>query len=60
MDKKKVYKNPDLPTKICAACGKPMAWRKRGKKIGEKLNFARSVAVIIRKASDFISLLPDF
>lgn len=39
MDKKKTYKKSDLPTKICAACGKPMAWRKRWRKNWEEVKF---------------------
>ena len=33
MDMPKMRKKADLPTKICATCGLPFAWRKKWEKV---------------------------
>ncbi|HEY0657643.1 MAG TPA: DUF2256 domain-containing protein [Pyrinomonadaceae bacterium] len=35
----KKYTKRNLPTKICARCGKPMAWRKRWEKVWTQVKF---------------------
>ncbi len=37
--KQQKYTKSNLPVKICAGCGKPMAWRKRWQKIWEQVKF---------------------
>ena len=29
----------DLPTKICAACGRPFAWRKKWRKVWDEVKY---------------------
>jgi hypothetical protein len=36
---KKKFTKKNLPTKICAACGKSMAWRKRWEKVWDEVKF---------------------
>ncbi|TAG69997.1 MAG: DUF2256 domain-containing protein, partial [Runella slithyformis] len=33
----KMRKKSDLPTKICATCAKPFAWRKKWEKVWEEV-----------------------
>jgi hypothetical protein len=35
----KVRKKADLPTKTCAACGKPFSWRKKWAKDWEQVHY---------------------
>ncbi|MFN6203641.1 MAG: DUF2256 domain-containing protein [Acidobacteriota bacterium] len=32
-------KKSDLPTKICAVCGRPFAWRKKWRKVWEEVRY---------------------
>jgi len=32
-------KKSDLPTKICPACGRPFAWRKKWEKVWEEVKY---------------------
>jgi hypothetical protein len=32
-------KKADLPTKICAACGRPFAWRKKWAKVWDEVRY---------------------
>jgi hypothetical protein len=32
-------KKADLPTKVCAACGRPFAWRKKWEKTWNEVRF---------------------
>jgi hypothetical protein len=32
-------KKSDLPTKICAACGRPMVWRRRWAKVWDDVKY---------------------
>ncbi|WP_082057781.1 DUF2256 domain-containing protein [Novosphingobium sp. P6W] len=34
-----MHKKPHLPTKICAACGRPFAWRKKWERDWEHVKF---------------------
>ncbi|MBA3786165.1 MAG: DUF2256 domain-containing protein [Acidobacteria bacterium] len=36
---RKKYTKPTLPTKICAACHRPFAWRKRWERVWEEVKF---------------------
>ncbi|MDQ3710958.1 MAG: DUF2256 domain-containing protein [Acidobacteriota bacterium] len=38
MNRKK-YTKPNLPTKICPACRRPFAWRKRWERVWETIKF---------------------
>ncbi|MCO6455952.1 MAG: DUF2256 domain-containing protein [Pirellulaceae bacterium] len=33
------HKKPNLPTKICPACNRPFAWRKRWAKVWEQVKY---------------------
>ena len=33
------HKKPNLPTKVCAACGRPFAWRKKWAASWEEVRF---------------------
>jgi hypothetical protein len=35
----KMRKKADLPVKACAACGRPMVWRKAWAKVWEEVRF---------------------
>ena len=35
----KMVKKGDLPTKPCAACGRPFAWRKKWAKVWDEVRF---------------------
>jgi hypothetical protein len=35
----KHIKKADLPTKICPACGRPFAWRKKWEKVWEQVKY---------------------
>lgn len=35
----KMIRKADLPTKTCAACGRPMAWRKAWAKTWEQVKY---------------------
>jgi hypothetical protein len=35
----KMRKKSDLPTKICAACGRPFVWRKKWEKNWESVRY---------------------
>lgn len=35
----RMRKKADLPTKLCAACGRPFAWRKRWERIWDEVRF---------------------
>ncbi|MBL8182093.1 MAG: DUF2256 domain-containing protein [Blastocatellia bacterium] len=35
----KRYKKSDLPTKICVACERPFAWRKRWEKVWDEVKY---------------------
>jgi hypothetical protein len=35
----KKYAKPNLPTKICRACGRPFAWRKRWEKVWDEVKY---------------------
>jgi len=32
-------KKADLPTKVCAACGRPFAWRKKWAKVWDEVRY---------------------
>ncbi|HEX2940652.1 MAG TPA: DUF2256 domain-containing protein [Rhodopila sp.] len=32
-------KKSDLPTKICATCGRPFAWRKKWKQVWDEVKY---------------------
>ncbi len=34
-----MHKKPHLPTKICAACARPFAWRKKGARDWEAVRY---------------------
>lgn len=34
-----VHKKPNLPTKICEACGRPFAWRKKWARDWDQVKF---------------------
>ena len=33
------FRKPNLPTKICAACGRPFAWRKKWARSWDEVKF---------------------
>lgn len=33
------HKKPNLPTKICASCGRPFAWRKKWERTWDEVRF---------------------
>ena len=33
------HKKPNLPTKICPACNRPFAWRKKWEKVWEQVRY---------------------
>ena len=35
----KMVRKADLPTKTCAACGRPFAWRKKWAKVWEQVRY---------------------
>ncbi len=35
----KMRKKADLPSKICATCGKPFAWRKKWEKVWDEVRY---------------------
>ncbi len=35
----KMVKKADLPTKTCAACGRPFAWRKKWAKVWDEVRY---------------------
>lgn len=35
----KMRKKSDLPVKICAACGRPMVWRKAWEKVWDEVKY---------------------
>ncbi|WP_426034487.1 DUF2256 domain-containing protein [Cypionkella sp. TWP1-2-1b2] len=35
----KMRKKSDLPVKICAACGRPMVWRKAWEKVWDQVKY---------------------
>lgn len=35
----KMVRKGDLPTKICATCGKPFAWRKKWKRVWDEVRY---------------------
>jgi hypothetical protein len=37
--KSTMHKKQNLPTKICAACGRPFAWRKKWEKVWEEVKY---------------------
>ena len=38
-DKKQRYTKSNLPEKICAACNRPMQWRKRWEKVWTEVKY---------------------
>ena len=41
----------DLPTKLCAACGRPFAWRKRWEKVWDEVRYCSERCRRERRAS---------
>jgi len=35
----RMVRKGDLPTKVCAACGRPFAWRKKWEKVWEEVRY---------------------
>lgn len=35
----KMVKKGDLPSKVCATCGRPFAWRKKWEKVWEEVKY---------------------
>ncbi len=35
----KMRRKSDLPTKVCAACGRPFAWRKKWEKVWDEVRY---------------------
>jgi hypothetical protein len=35
----KMRKKSDLPTKLCVACGRPFAWRKKWERVWSEVKF---------------------
>jgi hypothetical protein len=34
-----MHKKPNLPSKICAACGRPFAWRKKWERVWDEVRY---------------------
>ncbi len=45
------HKKPSLPTKVCAACGRPFAWRKKWEKTWDQVRFCSDACRTGRRAA---------
>nr|WP_246387891.1 DUF2256 domain-containing protein [Chiayiivirga flava] len=45
------HSKPHLPSKTCAACGRPFAWRKKWEKVWEQVRYCSERCRRIRPAS---------
>ncbi|MFO0940442.1 MAG: DUF2256 domain-containing protein [Pirellulales bacterium] len=43
------HKKENLPTKICQACGKPFAWRKKWAKVWDQVRYCSKKCKLDRK-----------
>jgi len=47
-----MQKKSDLPVKTCAACGRPMVWRKRWEKVWDEVRYCSDRCRGRRKKGD--------
>ncbi len=47
----KTVSKSDLPQKICIACGRPFAWRKKWEKIWDEVKFCSDACRKIKKVN---------
>ncbi|MGO4915562.1 DUF2256 domain-containing protein [Pseudogemmobacter sp. W21_MBD1_M6] len=47
----KQIRKSDLPTKICATCGRPFAWRKKWQKVWQEVRYCSDKCRGARKSS---------
>jgi hypothetical protein len=52
MNKKKTYTKSDLPTKICAVCGRPFAWRKKWEKVWAEVKYCSDKCRLQKKKGE--------
>jgi hypothetical protein len=44
-------KKPDLPAKVCAACGRPFTWRKKWAKVWDEVKYCSDACRTGRRAA---------
>lgn len=45
------HRKPHLPQKVCAACGRPFAWRKKWERVWEEVRFCSDACRTGRRAA---------